>query len=116
MEPSSREKTAFVTPHGLYEFLVMPFGLTNAPAVFQRLMQRVLDGLNPDGGKQFVVAYLDDILVPSRPSCPLAESYRPAESCQSEVEAFKVYVCKEGSRILRAYYYSQRSQAKPPNN
>ena len=63
MEPASREKTAFVTPHGLYEFLVMPFGLTNAPAVFQRLMQKVLNGLNPEGGKQFVVAYLDDILI-----------------------------------------------------
>lgn len=63
MEPRAREKTAFVTPHGLYEFLVMPFGLTNAPAVFQRLMQKVLEGLNPEHGKQFVVAYLDDILV-----------------------------------------------------
>ena len=63
MDPQAREKTAFVTPHGLYEFLVMPFGLTNAPAVFQRLMQKVLNGLNPDGGKQFVAAYLDDILV-----------------------------------------------------
>ena len=63
MDTQSREKTAFTTPHGLYEFLVMPFGLTNAPAVFQRLVQRVLAGLNPAQGKQFVVAYLDDILV-----------------------------------------------------
>ena len=63
VEPTSREKTAFATPHGLYEFLVMPFGLTNAPAVFQRLMQRVLTGLNPEDGKEFVSAYIDDILV-----------------------------------------------------
>ena len=63
METESREKTAFATPQGLYEFLVMPFGLKNAPAVFQRLMQRVFDGLNPEGGKQFLAVYLDDILV-----------------------------------------------------
>ena len=66
VEPASREKTAFATPHGLFEFLVMPFGLTNAPAVFQRLMQRVLTGLNPSDGDMFVTAYLDDILVFSR--------------------------------------------------
>ena len=41
----------------------MPFGLTNAPAVFQRLMQKVLTGLNPSNGRDFVTAYLDDILV-----------------------------------------------------
>ena len=63
MEPESREKTVFTTPQGLYKFLMMPFGLTNAPAVFQRLMQRVLSGLNPSDGKEFVTAYLDDILV-----------------------------------------------------
>ena len=45
VSPSSREKTAFVTPQ---EFRVMPFGLTNAPSVFQRLMQRVsTDGTQP---------------------------------------------------------------------
>ena len=63
MEPLSQEKTAFVTPHGLYEFRVMPFGLTNAPAVFQRLMEQVIAGLNPEEGDQFVTAYIDDILV-----------------------------------------------------
>ena len=63
MSPTSREKTAFVTSQGLYEFCVMPFGLTNAPAVFQRLMQRLLTGLNPAAGPDFVVVYIDDILV-----------------------------------------------------
>lgn len=55
------KKTAFVTPHGFFQFQVMPFGLTNVPAVFQRLIT-VLMGLNPVGGKQFVSVYIDDIL------------------------------------------------------
>lgn len=67
VEPKSREKTAFVTPHGLFEFRVMPFGLTtNAPAVFQRLIHKVLEGLDPEDGNTFVTTYLDDILVYSR--------------------------------------------------
>ena len=61
MHPDSKEKTAFSTYQGLYEFNVMPFGLKNAPAVFQRLMQRVLMGLNPEEGP--VSTYIDDVLV-----------------------------------------------------
>ena len=41
----------------------MPFGLVNAPATFQRLMQKVLIGLNPDEGPDFVEVYIDDVLV-----------------------------------------------------
>ena len=66
MHPDSIEKTAFVTPQGLYEFRVMPFGLTNAPGVFQRLMEKVLAGLNPDDGPDYVAIYIDDVLVFSR--------------------------------------------------
>ena len=41
----------------------MPIGLKNAPAVFQRLIQQVLYGLNAMDGPDHVAAYLDDVLV-----------------------------------------------------
>ena len=59
----SREKTAFITHHGLFKFCVMPFGLTNAPAVFQRLMQKVLSDLKTDNGRDFAEVYIDDVLI-----------------------------------------------------
>ena len=62
LDPESRQKSAFTTYCGLFEFVRMPFGLCNAPATFQRLMQKVLAGL--EWCTCFV--YLDDILVASR--------------------------------------------------
>lgn len=62
VQESDREKTAFVTKFGTYEFKVMPFGLCNAPATFQRLMNTVLH----ECIGRFVAVYLDDIIVYSR--------------------------------------------------
>ena len=54
VDEKDKEKTAFVTPDGLYEFNVMPFGLCNAPATFERLIDTMLRGLN----RKFVCATL----------------------------------------------------------
>ena len=56
------EKTAFVTPCGLYCYTCMPFGLRNARATSQRLMHIALErqlGRNAE-------AYVNDIMVKSR--------------------------------------------------
>ncbi|UYV66872.1 K02A2.6-like, partial [Cordylochernes scorpioides] len=59
VEESDREKTAFITPDGLYEFKVMPFGLCNAPATFERMIDNLLKGLK----WAICLCYLDDIIV-----------------------------------------------------
>lgn len=59
VKETDRQKTAFTTPSGQYEFTRMPFGLKTAPSVFQRLMNSVLSGLQ---GLQCFV-YLDDIVI-----------------------------------------------------
>jgi hypothetical protein len=53
VHPTDRDKTAFTTRKGLYQFRVMLFGLFNA------LMETVLAGLQWD----ICLIYLDDVIV-----------------------------------------------------
>jgi len=46
LDPIDRQKTAFATRRGLFEFKVITFGLCNDPATFERLMETVLAGLH----------------------------------------------------------------------
>ena len=59
MAARDKEKTAFCTPFGLFEFNRMPFGLCNAPGTFQRLMERIFG----DQSLQSLLLYLDDIVI-----------------------------------------------------
>ena len=59
LSAKARPKSAFVTPTNKYEFTRCLFGLMQAPAYFQRLINKVLVGLD------FAFGYLDDILIHS---------------------------------------------------
>ena len=59
LSAKAKPKSAFVTATDKYEFTKCPFRLMHAPAYFQRLINKVLVGLN------FAFGYPDDILVHS---------------------------------------------------
>ena len=62
MDEKDKEKTAFITPWGLFEWNVIPFGLYNAPVTFQRLMNYILRKYLGD----FTLVYLDNIIIYSK--------------------------------------------------
>jgi len=57
LDPKSRDITAFITHLGLFRFKKLPFGLASAPAVFSRVLTKVLSGCNN------TISYFDDILI-----------------------------------------------------
>ncbi|GBG83918.1 hypothetical protein CBR_g37789 [Chara braunii] len=59
---NDRYKSAFKTRYGHFEWVVMPFGLTNTPTTFQAAMTDEFHAMLD----QFVLVYLDDILVYSQ--------------------------------------------------
>ena len=59
LEEVSKEKTAFISHRGLFEFEVLPFGVVNGPNYFQRLMECILRGLT----YETCLIYLDDVII-----------------------------------------------------
>jgi hypothetical protein len=62
LKKEDEEKTAFITPYGVFCYQVMPFGLKNAGATYQRMMQNCL-------GSQIgcnIQVYIDDVVITTR--------------------------------------------------
>uniref|UniRef100_A0A2N9IBY4 RNA-directed DNA polymerase n=1 Tax=Fagus sylvatica TaxID=28930 RepID=A0A2N9IBY4_FAGSY len=62
LSAEDREKTAFITPLGIYCYKVMPFGLKNAGATYQRMVTKMF---KDQIGKTMEI-YIDDMVVKSR--------------------------------------------------
>ena len=58
---SDQEKTAFITPKGIYCYRVMPFGLKNAEATYQRMVTIMFGHLI----EKNVEVYIDGMLIKS---------------------------------------------------
>jgi hypothetical protein len=62
LKKEDEEKTAFITPYGIFCYQVTPFGLKNAGATYQRMMQNCL-------GSQIgrnIQVYIDDVVITTR--------------------------------------------------
>ena len=57
LDPSTRKYVTINTHKGLYTYNRLPFGVASAPAIFQRMMESILQGL------RYVCVYIDDILI-----------------------------------------------------
>nr|XP_016458476.1 PREDICTED: RNA-directed DNA polymerase homolog [Nicotiana tabacum] len=78
-------KMTCVTRYGSYDVLVMPFGLTNAPATFCTLINQVFR----EYIDEFVVVYLDDIVVYSK---TLDEHLEPLRKDLARLQEHELYV------------------------
>ena len=96
MKEEDIPKTAFRTQRGHFEFVVMPFGVTNAPSTFQRMM----NSLFKEDLDDFVLVYLDDILVFST---TLEEHIRHIRKALEKLRTAKLY-----ARLHKCAFFQRR--------
>ena len=56
LDDESKQLLVVNTPKGLFQFTHLPYGVSMAPAIFQSVMDHILQGLP-------IACYLDDILI-----------------------------------------------------
>nr|XP_027090339.1 uncharacterized protein LOC113711372 [Coffea arabica] len=104
-------KTAFNSRYGHFELAVMPFGLTNAPAAFMDLMHRVFKPYLD----QFVVVFIDDILVYSKTREDHEQHLSKCEFWLEKVSFLGHVISKDGIAVDPAKVIAYASRKLKPH-
>jgi hypothetical protein len=110
LSPNSSKLCTIVFPWGKYEYLRLPMGLCNSPDIFQEKINELMDGLD------FVRAYLDDVLIPTKNSFEehleqLEQVLTRLQSAGLKVNASKSKFCQDKLEYLG--YVITRSGIQP---
>ncbi|KAL2088270.1 hypothetical protein ACEWY4_015169 [Coilia grayii] len=93
LEEKSRRYLTINTHKGLYHYNRLPYGVASAPAIFQKLMDQVLQGM--DG----VICYLDDILITGKDTeCHLTN----LEEVLRRLESYNLRVQEEKCEFMKS--------------
>ncbi|XP_031104440.1 uncharacterized protein LOC116007921 [Ipomoea triloba] len=107
MEKEDEEKTAFITPDGVYCYKVMPFGLKNSGATFTRMIARIFGEQLGKG----METYVDDLLVKSKEaaehSSELKASFELMKKYNMRLNPKKCAFAVKGGKFL-GYMVTQR--------
>jgi hypothetical protein len=88
-------KDMYPYPLWSFEFLVMPFGLTNAPSTFQAVMNDLFREYLDD----FVMVYIDDILIFSRTE---KDHFRHVKLTRERLRQHKIFAKLSNCEFSRA--------------
>ena len=113
MALADQEKTAFITPFGIFCFKSMPFGLKNAGATYQRCIQKCLEG---QIGRN-VHAYVDDVVIKSKKRgdliADLAETFANLRKYQMKLNPTKCVFGVPAGKLLGFIVSHRGIEANP---
>ncbi|GBM86935.1 Transposon Ty3-I Gag-Pol polyprotein [Araneus ventricosus] len=113
IHPKDTEKLAFCTNFGLYEWCRLPFGIKVTPAIFNRLIRRILTIYKID----FACNYFDDIIVYSSSELEHWKHLKTIfEICEKENIKLKLSKCVFAQTKISFLGYEIEQGQVSPNN